>query len=108
MKRNGLAVLMLGALATLATAAPPTAPAEVPPGPAAAPMYGHQLMTEQERAEQMARMRAVATEEEREQIRAEHHEQMQERARQQGIDLPDVPMARGGMGPGAGRGAGRW
>ena len=70
------------------------------------PVYGSQLMTEQERAEYQARMRAATTEQEREQIRLEHHAQMQERAKQQGVTLPDEPpaMGMGGqrMGPGQG------
>lgn len=57
------------------------------------PVYGSQLMTEQERAEYRSRMRAVQTEQERERIRAEHHERMKERARQRGLALPDEPLA---------------
>ena len=58
-------------------------------------------------------MRNAATAEERARIRAEHHVKMQERARAQGVTLPDMPMHRGpgkgdgkGMGPGAGAGKG--
>jgi len=66
-------------------------------------IYGNRLMTERERAEYRARMRAVKTTEEREQIRKEHHELMKERAAGQGVTLPDEPPAvRGGMGAGAG------
>jgi len=65
------------------------------------PVYGSQLMTEQERAEFRTRMRTARTPEEREQIRAEHHQLMQERAKERGLTLPDEPPARGGgMGPG--------
>ena len=64
-----------------------------------APVYGQQLMTEQERTEYRARMQAAQTEQEREQIRQEYHVQMQERASQQGIKLPDEPPAMG-MGQG--------
>lgn len=75
-------------------------------------IYGSQLMTQQERNEHRDRMRAAKTEEERMQIRNEHHERMKERAKSQGITLPDKPPARGsgmgsgggGMGPGGGRG----
>ncbi len=81
--------------------------------------YGSQLMTQQERAEQRDKMRAARTAEEREQIRKEHHERMQERAKERGVALPDEPPARGsrmgsgkggmgsgggGMGSGGGRG----
>lgn len=67
-------------------------------------IYGHQLMTLQERNEFRARMRAAKTVEERERIRAEHHEQMVVRAKERGITLPEVPPA--GRGPGMGSGMG--
>ena len=70
-------------------------------------IYGSQLMTQQERTEYQARMRATKTNEEREQIRAQHHKEMQVRAKQQGVTLPAEPPAHGmggGMGPGGGAG----
>lgn len=73
------------------------------------PVYGYQLMTEQERAEHRAKMQSFQTEQEREAYRQQHHKMMQERARAQGITLPDEPMPRGqgrGMGPGPGPGKG--
>ncbi len=70
-------------------------------------IYGSQLMTQQERAEYSARLRAAKTVKEREQIRTQHHELMKARAKAKGITLPDVPPARGmGMGPGGGMGPG--
>lgn len=70
-------------------------------------IYGSQLMTQQERIEYRARMRAAKTAGERQQIRKEHHEQMQERAKAKGLTLPDAPPARGGgMGPGMRPGGG--
>jgi hypothetical protein len=67
------------------------------------PIYGSQLMTPAERAEYGARMRSLKTQEEREALRAQHHKQMQERAKQMGVTLPEMPSAGGGMmGPGAG------
>jgi len=71
-------------------------------------IYGSELMTPQERSEYQNRMRAAKTDQEREQIRLEHHNQMQERAKAQGKTLPDSPPAdRGpGMGPGGGKGMG--
>ena len=72
-------------------------------------IYGYQLMTPAERAEYRERMRAAQSFEEREKIRAEHHEEMQKRAEARGITLPDTPpAARGGgmMGPGGGMGGG--
>lgn len=69
-------------------------------------VYGFQLMTEQERNEHRMRMRNARTEQEREQIRAEHHERMKVRAKERGVTLPDEPLPRGtgrGMGGGPGR-----
>jgi hypothetical protein len=66
-------------------------------------IYGSQLMTQEERAAYRTKMRAAKTQEEREKIRAEHHEQMKLRAKEKGVTLPDEPPARGGgMGPGGG------
>jgi hypothetical protein len=72
-------------------------------------IYGSHMMTQQERVEYRARMRAANTEEERLRIRAEHHERMKERARERGVTIPDEPPPRGmggGMGPGMGGGMG--
>lgn len=76
-----------------------------------APVYGSQLMTNQERIEHRNKLRAAKTAEEREQIRLQHHEQMQLRAKEQGVTLPDTPPAQGGgqgrrMGPGGSMGPG--
>jgi len=71
-------------------------------------IYGSQLMTEQERAEFRAKMRAAKTAEEREQVRKEHHERMEVRAKERGLTLSDEPPLRGGgMGPGPGPGGRR-
>lgn len=67
-----------------------------------APIYGSQLMTQQERADYRARMRSLRTAQERERFRLEHHERMRERARARGVTLPDEPPARGGRGMGPG------
>lgn len=72
-------------------------------------IYGSQLMTQKERREYRLKMREAKTAEQREQIRAEHHKQMQERAKERGMKLPDSPPAQGmhqGMGPGGGGGMG--
>ncbi len=71
-------------------------------------VFGSQLMTRQERIEYRNRMRSAKTAEEREQIRAEHHERMMVRAKERGVTLPDDPPARGSgmMGPGGGMGGG--
>ncbi|OGA32513.1 MAG: hypothetical protein A2W81_02165, partial [Betaproteobacteria bacterium RIFCSPLOWO2_12_61_14] len=83
-------------------------------------IYGSQLMTPQERTEYRAKMRSLKTKEEREALRMEHHQKMQERAKSMGKTLPDMPPAQGGgmmmkpcsgagpcgggMGPGGGAG----
>lgn len=74
-------------------------------------VYGWELMSAQERQAYGERMRNAGSAEEQARIRAEHHAQMQARARAQGVTLPDMPMQRGpgkgeGMGPGAGTGKG--
>ena len=66
-------------------------------------IFGSKLMTAQERNEYRNRMRAAKTVQEREQIRAEHHERMKVRAKERGVTLPDAPPA--GRGPGTGAGA---
>jgi hypothetical protein len=67
-------------------------------------IYGSQMMTEQERNEYRARIQAAKTNDEREQIRMEHHERMRERARAQGLSMPETPPPRGGgMGGGKGK-----
>lgn len=75
-------------------------------------IYGSQLMTPAEREAHWAKLRNMKTEEERNAFRLQHHEQMQERARAKGIQLPEVPLMRrsgpgaGGPGPGPGPGPG--
>ncbi|HEU0234333.1 MAG TPA: hypothetical protein VFQ94_04295 [Gallionella sp.] len=59
-------------------------------------IYGSQLMTPQERTEYRAKMRSLKTKEEREAFRMEHHQQMQERAKEKGKTLPGMPPAQGG------------
>ena len=70
------------------------------------PIFGSQLMTEQERTVHRARMWAAENDEARNAIRAEHHEQMRARAQERGVSLPEVPPARG-AGTGQGRGMGQ-
>jgi hypothetical protein len=70
-------------------------------------VYGWQLMTKQERVQYREKMRSLKTRKEREAFRREHHAQMQERARERGVKLPDQPRPRGnGMGQGQGQGGG--
>ncbi|MFO7581169.1 hypothetical protein [Guyparkeria sp.] len=68
--------------------------------PDPAPIYGSELMTQEERLEYRQRMQSAQDAEEQERIRTEHHEQMQQRAREQGVELPEEPPARGGQGMG--------
>ena len=69
-------------------------------------VYAGQLMTQQEMFEFRERMHNARTPQERQQIRNEHHQQMQARAQAQGFSLPDIPpgacsrMEPGCMGPG--------
>lgn len=79
-------------------------------------IYGSQLMTPQEREQHRAKMRSLKTEQEREQFRLQHHKEMQQRAKERGVTIPDEPMPRGkgmgqgmggGMGPGGGQGQGQ-
>ena len=52
-------------------------------------------------------MRALKTQQERDQFRSEHHSKMQERAKERGVTLPDAPPAQGkGAGPRAGNAPG--
>lgn len=60
-------------------------------------------MTPAERQQHREKLRSMKTEQEREAYRREHHKQMQDRAREKGVKLPDMPPERGhGMGPGGG------
>ncbi len=70
------------------------------------PIYGSQMMTEQERMEYRNQMMNAKSDQEREQIRMEHHTQMQARAKERGVTLPENPPMGKGMGPGKGMGSG--
>lgn len=54
-------------------------------------IYGSQLMSPEERSDYLDEMRNLKTERQREQFRIQHREQMQERARELGVSLPDEP-----------------
>jgi len=69
-------------------------------------IFGRQLMTQQEIQEHQRLMQGAGSQQEREQIRAEHHQRMMERAKQRGVTLPEEPPAKGG-GQGSGQGAGK-
>ena len=73
-------------------------------------VYGWQLMSQQEHIEYRTKMRSLKTEQEQEVFRNQHHEQMKERAKAQGVTLPEEPMRRQrdlAPGDGPGRGSGR-
>lgn len=53
------------------------------------PIYGSQLMTQYEKAVYRSKLYLAKTPKEREQIRLEHHKQMQERAKARGVTLPN-------------------
>ncbi|MBL8443960.1 MAG: hypothetical protein JNK52_07920 [Zoogloeaceae bacterium] len=79
---------------------------ETSPAISDAPIYGSQMMTEQERIQHRNQLHAAKTEAEREQIRARHHEQMQMRAKERGVTLPDnPPQFSGRASPPAGAGS---
>lgn len=66
-------------------------------------VYGSQMMTPAERSAYRTHMRSLKTTQQREAFRKQHHEQMQKRASERGMKLPDtVPRQGGGMGPGNG------
>lgn len=101
----GVVIAMTSGLAD----AQPRQPADGPAVMSGGLIYGGQLMTPAERNEFRTRMLAATSDAEREKIRAEHHAEMQKRAKERGIKLPDVPPMRGmhrgqGMGMGMGQG----
>ena len=102
---NLSAILGLGPLGVIAAQAE-EAQSQTETQTEAQTVYGWQLMTPAERQEMRMQMRNARTQEERDQIRAENHAKMEERAKEQGVKLPDVPMGPG-MGQGMGRGMGQ-
>jgi hypothetical protein len=116
---------LVAALLAILSPAPAKA-ADVPTPPAAsvqkkAPaqdkLYGSELMTPEERTAYRDRMKQAKTQADRDRIRREHHDQMQQRAKERGVTLQEQPRKparaapRGagqgrGMGPGAGAGTG--
>lgn len=60
------------------------------------PIYGKSLMTVQEQEQHRERIRNATSDEQRNQIRAEHRKQMQARAKERGVELPDVAAAAPG------------
>ncbi len=58
-------------------------------------VYGSQLMTPAERNAYREQMRSLKTNQERETFRMQHHAQMQQRATERGVRLPDMPPQAG-------------
>ena len=68
-------------------------------------VFGRQLMTQEELHQHRQTMQGLATKEERQQYRQQHHQRMLERARERGVTLPEEPGKQGkGMGPKPGKG----
>ncbi len=64
------------------------------------PVFGQQLMSTEELQEHRQTLRSMESEKKRQEYRREHHQRMLERAREQGVELPDEPGERGkGEGP---------
>jgi hypothetical protein len=92
-------------LAPLPAAAEEPAKPETPA--AGQPVCGRDLMTPEELTAHRGKMRSLRTPEERAAYRAAHHAEMQERAKQRGVELPSPGCPKGaGMGMGMGMGPG--
>lgn len=97
----GVTSLLLVAGGGGVQAAEPMAPM-APMGASSAdvPPYARRMMTDKEVTRYRARMWAAQTDEERDRIRAEHHELMRKRADERGMTMPDRhPGTYEGAGP---------
>ncbi len=65
------------------------------------PMAGQQLMTPEERTALQEKMRSAKTPEERQKLAEATHTEMQKRAKEKGITLPDHRGPGAGFGPGS-------
>ncbi len=61
------------------------------------PIYGSQLMSQQEILFHRQEMRSAKTPEARQRLRAENHQRMRLRAREKGIELPETPPEERGQ-----------
>jgi hypothetical protein len=93
---------LVAAFLAILTPAPAKA-ADVPSAPAATVqkkamaqdrIYGSQLMTAEERNAYRERMKQAKTPAERDRIRKAHHADMQQRAKERGVTLPEQPRSR--------------
>jgi hypothetical protein len=67
-------------------------------------LYGSELMTPEERNAYIEKMRGAQTPEERLKLRDEHRAEMQKRAKEKGVTLPEPRGPGAGKGPGPGSG----
>jgi Ca2+-dependent lipid-binding protein len=70
------------------------------------PVFGRELMTQEELQEHRTTMRNLNTDAERARYRQLHHERMLQRARERGVELNNGMGKGSGKGMGAGRGMG--
>ena len=68
------------------------------------PIYGYRMMNDQERNEFRDKMRNAGSADERQALRDEHRKQMEARAKERGVTLPEPRGPGGGKGPGYGSG----
>jgi hypothetical protein len=100
---SGASAALLLSLVFGAPAQPGSGMMQAPAAGPEQPIYGSQLITPEERAQYQIKMRSLQTQAERDALRQEHHKQMDERAKQMGVRLPEGPPTSGGMmGPGGG------
>lgn len=98
--RRALIGVALAAICALGAAParaenPAKAPTSMPE-----PVCGRDLMTPEEVSEERAKMWNAKTEQERDALRAAHHEEMVARAKQKGVKLDPAGCPRRGMGRG--------
>ena len=102
MNRRQAAQILLGAVAFAAL-----------PWPAFAqqgtnrPLWGQEMLTNQERNQFHLEMRNAKSEQERVRVRNQHQELIHQRAQERGIDIPPAAGRGQGMGQGQGRGQGQ-
>jgi hypothetical protein len=71
------------------------------------PIYGYRMMSDPERNEYRERMRNARSAEERQAVRDEHRNLMEQRAKERGVTLPERGGPGYGKGPGYGPGGGK-
>ena len=102
MSRRRLALFGVVLVASCALGIVPARAESPAKAPAAQPesVCGRALMTPEEISEQRAKMWNAKTEDERQALRAAHHEEMLARAKQKGVKLDPAGCPRRGMGRG--------